>query len=402
MWYESSSADSMKIISTIFYTLFVALVIGIAGLLLGTMLPIPGNIEVKIVKSGSMEPAIPTGSLVVVKPAPIYTKGDIVTFGEDTKTKIPTTHRIITANADGTFVTKGDANEEQDPNPIARREIIGKVIFSVPGAGYVLDFARTKLGFALLIGIPAGLVILEELLTITRETQKWYRGRRGRRDDGGTPLREEVLDLRTHLKRVYAKRRHMDEIKVAMYVEPRWYEALWWRKKLGLDRDAYGTSTSLTVGLVFFSCVFAGHSGGTISYFQDVERSLNNMLTAGIWEDATPEEEQLVPFAAFTADEEGSEGAVLGTSDEETPAPPPADDPAGDPGAPAEEPPPPSTQESETTPPAEVAPETTPSEPEEPTPPADNPEPPAPAPEPPPSDPAPSDSLPAEAPPAAE
>jgi len=316
----------MKIIATILHTLFIALVVGIAGLLLGTMLPIPGNIEVKIVKSGSMEPEIGTGSLVVVKPAVVYKKGDVITFGKDTKSDIPTTHRIIEVKPDGTFATKGDANEEADPNPVTRGEVIGKVLVSIPGAGYVLDFARTKLGFMLLIGIPAGLVIVEEILTITRETQKWYRGHRGRRDgDGGTIAGDrDVLDLRTHLKRVYEKRYAMDEIKVAMYVEPRWYEAKWWRKRLGLDTDAYGSATSLTVGLVFFACVFAGQNGGTLAYFQDIERSVANLLQAGEWEDAPAPiaEEVVLEIASLAAleDEEGGtdeEGAVLGASDED-------------------------------------------------------------------------------------
>lgn len=316
----------MKVISTIFYTIFVALVIGIAGLLLGTMLPIPGNLEMKIVKSGSMEPEIPTGSLVVVQPAASYGKGDIITFGKDTKTDIPTTHRIIAINPDGSFVTKGDANEEQDQNPVARVEVIGKVILSIPGAGYVLDFARTKLGFALLIGIPAGLVILEELLTIMRETQKWYRGRRGKRDDHGGGG-GSVVDLRSHLQRVYEKRYAMDEIKVALYVAPRWYEGAWWKKQLGLGQDAYHASSTLTVGLIFFAMIFAGHSGGTLSYFSDTEISIGNTFSA--WT-APIIEEVVAPFAALSAPEEEEGGEVLGeteskqeeepTTEEPTPA----------------------------------------------------------------------------------
>src|SRR6185436_8586114 len=114
----------LKIFTTILYTVFVAFIIGVAGLLLGSMLPIPGNIEVKIVKSGSMEPAIPTGSIVVVKPEHLYRKGDVITFGKDTKTDVPTTHRIIALNDDGTYTVKGDANEEADPNPVPRSTVI--------------------------------------------------------------------------------------------------------------------------------------------------------------------------------------------------------------------------------------------------------------------------------------
>lgn len=303
----------MKVISTIFYIIFVTFIVGIAGLLLGTMLPIPGSLELKIVKSGSMEPQIPTGALVVVRHAEPYVKGDIITFGKDSKNDIPTTHRIIAINPDGSFMTKGDANEEADANPAARGDVIGKVLLSIPGAGFVLDFARTKLGFALLIGIPATLVILEEVLTIVRETKKWYRGRRGKGGSaaGGGSMDEDVLDLRSHLKREYSRRFAMDEIKVAVYVTPRWYESAWWKKQCGIGRDAYHASSTLTVALVFFAMIFAGHSGGTVSYFSDIEKSLGNAFSA--WTAPIVEEEIVAPFVAEIADEGGE---VLGETDD--------------------------------------------------------------------------------------
>lgn len=164
----------MKIVSNIFYALFIALLLAIAGLFLASMLPIPGNIEIKIVKSGSMEPTILTGSIVVVKPQNSYAKNDIITFGEDTRQQIPTTHRIIDIQGDFstlTYITKGDANEEQDGEPITQRDIIGKVVFWVPYMGYILDFARQPLGFTLMIGIPAGIIILDEMIRIFNEVR---------------------------------------------------------------------------------------------------------------------------------------------------------------------------------------------------------------------------------------
>ncbi len=169
----------MKIISGTFYAIFIALLLAIAGLFLASMLPIPGNIEIKIVKSGSMEPTILTGSIVVVKPAASYAKGDIVTFGEDTKQQIPTTHRIIDIQGDFSslsYITQGDANEEKDPQPITQRDIIGKVVFWVPYMGYVLDFARQPIGFTLMIGIPAGVIILDELIRIFNEVRGMKKG----------------------------------------------------------------------------------------------------------------------------------------------------------------------------------------------------------------------------------
>lgn len=163
---------TMKAIAKIGYLLFVALLIAVAGVFLASLLPIPGNIEIKIVKSGSMEPSIKTGSLVVVKSFPIdtYKVGDVITFGEDNSRQIPTTHRIFSINADRTaFMTKGDANEEEDPQEVPISKVIGKVVFHVPYAGYILDFARTPLGFTFLIGVPAGVIILDEIARIFGE-----------------------------------------------------------------------------------------------------------------------------------------------------------------------------------------------------------------------------------------
>jgi signal peptidase len=183
-----------KFISGTLYALFVVLLLSIAGLFLASLLPIPGNIEIKIVKSGSMEPTILTGSIVVVKPAASYDVGDVVTFGEDTSSQIPTTHRIIAATGDfkNTFyTTKGDANEEQDPQQIPARDIIGKVVFSAPYAGYILDFARQPMGFTLMIGIPAGIIIMDELAKIWNEVAR-MRGR-SRREEEEDAAMDKIL-----------------------------------------------------------------------------------------------------------------------------------------------------------------------------------------------------------------
>ena len=304
------TSNGMKILSTIFYTIFVSLIVGVAGLLLGSMLPIPGNIEMKIVKSGSMEPAIPTGSLVVVKPQTLYRRGDIITFGEDTKTQVPTTHRIRALNDNGTYSVKGDANEEADPNSVSSTEIIGRVIVHVPYAGFVLDFARQPIGFALLIAIPAGLVILEELLAIFRETRKWWRRKGGEGDEGGgDPQRRND---RAHL--VHVRKRSMDEIFVPMRmhfskpaISPQSYVADL------VKGDAYGISALLVFCLVFTSCAFAGISGGTISYFQDIETSVNNIFQAGIW---PPLNIATAPPISASSLEDASSGEVLGATDE--------------------------------------------------------------------------------------
>src|SRR3989338_2531505 len=159
----------------IFYRTFYAIIIAIIVLLLIALFPIKNNYQIKIVQSGSMEPDIKIGSVVIIKPSANYAVGDVVTFGKDTKKDIPTTHRIVSSRAqDGVimFTTKGDANENNDTNEIRQSEVAGKVLFDVPFFGYIIDLARKPLGFAVLIILPALIVIWEEGMKIFREVKK--------------------------------------------------------------------------------------------------------------------------------------------------------------------------------------------------------------------------------------
>ena len=163
-----------QIFNILYYTTI--LLVGVIGLMLvSTLIPIPGNFEVKVVKSGSMEPAVRVGGIVVIKPAASYAVGDVITFGADTKTQIPTTHRVVSVEGEGsniTFQTKGDANENVDPGVTPLSTVHGKMVFTVPYMGYVLAYARTQVGFFLLVGVPALLVFYEEGRNIWRELRR--------------------------------------------------------------------------------------------------------------------------------------------------------------------------------------------------------------------------------------
>lgn len=164
----------MKKIYKIGHYIFVVIVIFIAIVILASVLPIPGKLEIKIVQSGSMEPAIKVGSLAVIKPTSLYKVGDVVTFGKDTKTEVPTTHRIIADRVENgvlLYTTKGDANEDKDSREIKKDEIIGKTLFSVPYLGYILDFAKKPLGFVLLVGLPALYIVYDEAMKMVREVK---------------------------------------------------------------------------------------------------------------------------------------------------------------------------------------------------------------------------------------
>jgi len=161
----------MKILTYIFGT-FVAT---IAILLIISSFPIKGNYQILIVQSGSMEPSIKTGSIVIVKPSPEYKVGDIITFGPVPKGKVPTTHRITDVRlqtGSPVFVTKGDANEESDTKEVSSRDVIGKVLLDVPYMGFALAAAKKPIGFAVLIIVPALIILFDEGKKIYFEVKK--------------------------------------------------------------------------------------------------------------------------------------------------------------------------------------------------------------------------------------
>jgi signal peptidase len=122
------------------------------------------------VYSGSMEPTIPVGSVVVIKPVDPETLkvGDIICFKFSEQTSI--THRIVNVTDEG-FITKGDANDVPDQGIVKKENVIGKAIVIIPYLGYLGYFVRTPIGFILLIVIPATLIIIIEIKNVISETK---------------------------------------------------------------------------------------------------------------------------------------------------------------------------------------------------------------------------------------
>ncbi len=168
------SSISTKLFKIIYY-IFLAFIVVIALLLIVSIFPITGNYKLLIVQSGSMAPAIKMGSVVVVKPADNYKIGEVITFGPYSRTKAPTTHRIYDVKVtDGrmSYITKGDANNAPDTREISKRDILGKVLFSVPYVGFAVDFAKKPMGFMLIIVIPATIIIYDEIRKIFGEVRR--------------------------------------------------------------------------------------------------------------------------------------------------------------------------------------------------------------------------------------
>ncbi len=100
-----------------------------------------------VVVSGSMEPTISVNDMVVSRSQEQYAVGDIVTFVSGDSL---VTHRIV-EETEGGFITKGDANNTEDMEPLSPDQIVGKVVWSIPAIGIVLEYLKTPLGMLCLI-----------------------------------------------------------------------------------------------------------------------------------------------------------------------------------------------------------------------------------------------------------
>ncbi len=145
----------------------------------------PGGVRPLIVLSGSMEPKMPVGSVVVAKSTnPTSLKvGDIVTYfraqANGSSTGVLVTHRIKQVVGSGSslsFITQGDANNTPDGTPVLASQVVGRVFLIVPYAGYVTRFVRTPLGLILLILLPAAILIAGEVRNVFKGKAKPLKG----------------------------------------------------------------------------------------------------------------------------------------------------------------------------------------------------------------------------------
>ena len=157
--FEEKNKRSHKIAGRALCVAGITLIVLIASACLSLIVPRLAGYEGYVVVSGSMEPNIPTGSVIYSKktdPALLQT-GDVIVFADEARGTTPITHRVVTNDpSTGTIITKGDANEFADMNPVTYDEVIGKVAAHVPRIGFPVAMFTTVLG-----KIVAALLLLE-------------------------------------------------------------------------------------------------------------------------------------------------------------------------------------------------------------------------------------------------
>jgi signal peptidase len=127
--------------------------------------------RVDTVFSGSMEPELKVGGVVVTRPveAEDIKVGDIITFHSPLNEEL-ISHRVIAVEDESLFhfQTKGDVNEDADPFVVPAQNVVGKVCLHIPYFGYVTQFVKTPLGLLLTLCLPGLVIVAVEMRNIWR------------------------------------------------------------------------------------------------------------------------------------------------------------------------------------------------------------------------------------------
>ena len=144
----------MKIVSRILVSALITAIIGFAFVYF-----MPGY-NLYLVRSGSMTPAIKTGDLIITGPVNDPVSGElkprtVITYERNKELVF---HRIQSIDGE-ILVTQGDAVEDPDPWQVTLSDVRGIYLFKIPCVGYLTNFIRTKVGWFLMIIIPAALLV---------------------------------------------------------------------------------------------------------------------------------------------------------------------------------------------------------------------------------------------------
>lgn len=123
-----------------------------------------------IVLTGSMEPEINSGDMIIVKQidsADVKEKDVIAFIDPDGNGQSILTHRVTgITEVDGqtAFITKGDANNTEDRLPATADQLVGIYVFRIHGLGNVAMFMQTTAGLIVCVVLPLVLLVGYDLI----------------------------------------------------------------------------------------------------------------------------------------------------------------------------------------------------------------------------------------------
>ncbi|WP_081861594.1 signal peptidase I [Cellulomonas sp. HZM] len=132
--------------------------------------------------TGSMQPTMPPGTLVVTRPTPVdrIDIGDVVTYQLHSEQPEVVTHRVVGVGtqSDGShvFLTRGDANNADD-DPVLAVQVRGVVAYHVPYLGYVNTWVGANRPGWALKAVAGGLIAYGGVLLVAGARERRRRAR---------------------------------------------------------------------------------------------------------------------------------------------------------------------------------------------------------------------------------
>lgn len=167
-------------------TLATTLVTLTLGLVVWSVLPRAAGWSPSVVMTGSMEPRLHPGDVVLSAPATasMVKPGQIILVTNPAQPSHLLVHRFVRWNAAGQIITKGDANPAEDSTPVPQANVHGLPRLRLPYVGLGVVWLRnhdwTHLGLAVLVLLAAwGLLVSGPTLPETAD------------DEPGEPAAEE-------------------------------------------------------------------------------------------------------------------------------------------------------------------------------------------------------------------
>ena len=159
--------ERSELVKTVFLLLLVVVATlggyGLFMLAMGTTSPLV------VVTSGSMEPTLYRGDLLVLQGRPIdqIQVRDIIVFEDEEFGEGAVVHRVVEVTVIGDVThlrTKGDFNLSEDPGTRTEGEVIGVMVLSIPALGHVSLFLQTDVGRFLVIAIFIAIIVVPEII----------------------------------------------------------------------------------------------------------------------------------------------------------------------------------------------------------------------------------------------
>lgn len=154
-------------------------------------IPNAGGYYPLIVQSGSMEPEIMTGDLIINRTAEMdeIEVGDVISYYEG---RYIITHRVVEETTDESgkkgFICQGDANNTADETVVTEENLAGIYLRRIPGLGDVAMFMQTTKGLVVCVICPAALLLFYDMIRRRRIEKE--------EEEETEELRKEIARLR--------------------------------------------------------------------------------------------------------------------------------------------------------------------------------------------------------------